>query len=413
MKKEKNTYPAHRRAASLIAALLLLAILALSLASCDLLPTGGSGGSGGGNITTVASGAPSTGTPPTAPVTQPVSFTQVISPTVPSEAGTYAYVAEVAAPSVVSILTEAIVYDRFNGSYVESGAGSGVVCYVDAERGRTYIITNNHVVEGYSTVSVYKDGEETEYPAEIIGTDWQTDLAVISVTSTDFVPATFGRSSDLRVGQEVAAIGNPLGTLGGTLTDGIIGALERELEIEGVTMTLVQHSAPVSPGNSGGGLFNLYGQLIGIVNAKSTGTGVEGLGYAIPIDLTLERVGQIIAQGYVSGTPFLGITYGTSSSGVVVSSYAYNSELEATNQNPLQSGDILYSLGGVPISEVSDVRKVLSAVEVGDTVEAVLYRANRFSYVPFTVNLTVHEYLPDWVSTGSPSDDGSGDMEFN
>lgn len=408
--KEKITYPAHRRAASLIALLLILAILALSLASCDLLSGGSSGGSEPATTTTEP---PTTGLPSTAPVTQAVSFTQVISPTIPAEAGTYAYVAEVATPSVVSILTEAIVYDRFNGSYVESGAGSGVVCHVDAERGRTYIITNNHVVEGYSSVSVCKEGTKTEYPAEVIGTDWQTDLAVISVASTDFVPATFGSSATLKVGQEVAAIGNPLGTLGGTLTDGIIGALERELEIEGVTMTLVQHSAPVSPGNSGGGLFNLYGQLIGIVNAKSTGTGVEGLGYAIPIDLALERVGQIISKGYVSGTPYLGISYGTSSSGVVVSGYAYNSELEAAGQSTLQSGDILYSLGGLPISEVSDVRKVLSSVEVGDTVEAVLYRASRFSYVPFTVTLTVHEYLPDWVASGSAPGGDAGNMEFN
>ena len=415
MKQERNLCTPFRRAAVLIATALIAMILVLSLGSCELL--------GGGDLgdlispeTTAATTTvkPSSGdSAPAAPLTQPISFTQGTSPTIPSEAGTYAYVAEVASPSVVSILTEAIVYDRFNGSYVQSGAGSGVVCHVDTARGCTYIITNNHVVEGYSSVSVYKEGSKTEYPAEIIGTDWQTDLAVISVSTTDFVAASFGYSSALKVGQEVAAIGNPLGTLGGTVTNGIIGALEREIEVEGVTMSLVQHSAPVSPGNSGGGLFNLYGQLIGIVNAKSTGTGVEGLGYAIPIDLALERVGQIMEKGYVSGTPFLGITYGTSSNGVYVTSYAYNPELEASGQQTLQNGDILYSLNGETISEVADVRKVLSEVQVGDRIEAVIYRANRFNYVPFTVTLTVHEYVPDWADTVPSPGGDTGDMEFN
>ena len=409
MKKDTCSGFAYRKAAALSVILLALALLILLLSSCSLL----TGGTDTGAVTTTGTsqtGPSGGGTPP---VTQDVTFDRFLSPDIPSEAGTVVYVAETAGPSVVSILTEAIVYDRYNGSYIESGAGSGVVCYVDEARNRTYIITNNHVVEGYSGVSVYKDGSTVEYAAEVIGTDWQTDIAVIAVSGTDFVPALLGNSEQLKRGQEVVAIGNPLGTLGGTVSAGHIGALAREVEVEGVTMTLIQHSAEVSPGNSGGGLFNLYGQLIGIVNAKSTGTGVEGLGFAIPVDLALDRAAQIISQGYVSGTPYLGISYSSSSSAVVVSSYAYNSELSATNQTTLQNGDILYSLNGVVISEVADVRKVLSGVEVGETVEAVFYRAGRFNYSSFTVNLVVHEYLPDWVASDSSAGGSSGDIEFN
>ncbi len=385
MKKEKG-----QGALRAIGLTLIVFTLLASLTSCGLI-LGGDGGGG----TTLA--APGSTTAPVPPTTQPVDFDQYLSPEIPSEAGTYVYVAAVATPSVVSIVTEEIVYDPYYGSTVASGAGSGVVCYVDTAAGITYIITNNHVVEGYSAVTVYKNGSAVEYPAHVVGTDWQTDIAVISVASTDFVAAQFGNSSQLLVGQEVAAIGNPLGTLGGSVTPGIVGALARQIEIEGVPMTLVQHSAPVSPGNSGGGLFNLYGQLVGIVNAKSTGSGVEGLGYAIPVDLALERAGEIIRQGYVSGTPSLGISYSTSSSGIVVSSYLYNDELSAAGQTTLLAGDILSTLDGQEILEVADVRRVLSEKNVGDTVTAVLYRPERFSYTKYTVTLTVHEYLPSWV----------------
>ncbi len=381
--------------------LLLLAACLFAFSSCGLLELDVGGGGKDPSATPVT-------TVRNPSLYQPLTFDQYLTPEIPKEAGTYVYATEVAAPSVVSISTEAIVYSPYDGSYIESGAGSGVVCHVDSEKGVTYIITNNHVVEGYSSISVYKNGSATEYPAEVVGTDWQTDIAVLCVGSADFKAATFGNSHQLLVGQEVAAIGNPLGLLGGTMTDGRVSALGRRIEVGGVLMTLIQHSAAVSPGNSGGGLFNLYGQCVGIVNAKSTGTGVEGLGYAIPIDLALARAGQIIEQGYVSGTPFLGITYAQSSSGVVVSSYLYNSELESSSQTALQSGDILYSLNDVQIAEVEDVRKVLSRCEIGDTVSGVFYRSTAYGrYTKITVTLTVHEYIP--TETETPSG-GSGDL---
>ena len=394
----RNKGSAARR---LLALLLLTSLLAITLASCDFgdyIPSGD-----GPAATTVTTAATTTARLSDIPSPSDVDFRQYLTPEIPVGAGTHAYTAAVAAPSVVSVLTEA---------YVNTGAGSGVVCYVDETAGCSYVITNNHVVEGYASVAVTPYNSAEEIAAEVVGTDWQTDLAVLRIATTALPAATFGNSAELVVGQQVVAIGNPLGTLGGTVTDGIIGALARRISVEGVTMTLIQHSAPVSPGNSGGGLFNLYGQLIGIVNAKSTGSGVEGLGFAIPIDLALSRVAEIIEKGYVSGMPFLGLTYGTSNVGVVVSEYLYNDELLATNQDTLLYGDILASLNGQEINEVADVRKVLSNVEIGDSVTAVFYRWKSRGYVKVTVNLIVHEYAPAGVGDAAPGDD-PGDIEFN
>ena len=407
MKPIQTNQKRRTRALRMPAILLLCAVLAVALSSCSLFDLSVLNGTGTAATTTATTS--SVLTVPGSPIT----VDQYKSPEIPEDAGTFAYVARVASPSVVSIVTESTVYNQYYGSYVESGAGSGVVYHVDGANGYTYIITNNHVVEGYGTITVYKNDSDTPYSAVLLGTDWQTDIAVLRVSSSDFTAATVGNSHQLILGQEVAAIGNPLGKLGGTVTDGIIGCLERTISIEGVSMTLIQHSAGVSPGNSGGGLFNLYGQLIGIVNAKSAGDGVEAIGYAIPVDLAVDRANQIINRGYVAGTPYLGISYRASSSDLVVSDYVYNSELEATNQDTLQSGDILYSLDGVAITEVADVRKVLSSHAVGDTVEAVFYRPNRYNYTKVTVQLKIHEYIPEGIEDPGLDAPAGGDIEFN
>ena len=398
------------RRTALVSVIAIL-LLAISFTSCDLLDV--TNGYAASTTTTT------TGTPTADPVgTGSVTLDQYKSPDIPSDAGTYAYVARVASPSVVSITTEATVYSNY-GTYIESGAGSGVILCTDASGEYTYIITNNHVVEGRTTITVYLNGETTGRPAVFCGGDWQSDIAVIRIDGADFTCATLGNSAELLLGQEVAAIGNPLGRLGGTVTDGIISCLSRTIVFDGVPLTLIQHSASISPGNSGGGLFNLYGQLIGIVSGKTSGTGVEGISYAIPIDLALDRAVQIIEQGYVSGTPALGLSYTQeTSNGIVISSYKYNDELEATNQNTLQAEDVLAVLGGKSITSVDDVRSVLSQVEPGDVIEATFIRfVSYYRYTTFTVNLTVHEYVPDGVSTppaDTPSDstDG-GDMEFD
>ena len=374
---------------TLLSLILLVAIAAFTLSGCQIINLGGSASTTTGALT------PGNKRPA---VTQDITIDQFLAPEIPADAGTYAYVARVAAPSVVSILTEAIANGRYY-SYIESGAGSGVVLYVDQENGYTYVITNHHVIDGYSTITVYPEGAEEGYEAEVCGSDWLTDIAVLRIQTTDLSPATIGNSQELVLGQEVAAVGNPLGLLGGTVTDGIISCLARTIEIEGISMTLIQHSAGVSPGNSGGALFNLYGQLIGIVNAKAIADGAEAIGYAIPIDLALNRAVQIIEKGYVDETPYLGLGYSKeSASGLVISGYEFNAELEASGQTPLQDGDILVSLNDVDVYTAAGVRSVLSNCEIGDTITASFVRRvskpNSFfnELVEIEVTLKIHSY---------------------
>ena len=159
-----------------------------------------------------------------------------------------------------------------------------------------YIVTNNHVIEGASNIKVtLHDG--TEYPATLVAADSLTDVAVIKIDATDLPAVKFGDMDDLNVGDAVVAIGNPLGTLSGTATEGIVSALEREITIDGKQMTLIQTSASINPGNSGGGMFDGSGQLIGIVVAKSSGTGIEGLGFAIPVNTVSKAVDNIMNGG--------------------------------------------------------------------------------------------------------------------
>ena len=178
-------------------------------------------------------------------------------------------VAELVKDSVVEITTEQIVTGSFMQQYVSEGAGSGVIITADG-----YLVTNHHVIEGATNINVrLADGKE--YKAKLIGSDAKTDLAVIKIDAKELKPAAFGASSELLVGEEVVAVGNPLGKLGGTVTKGIISALDREITIDNTTMRLLQTDTAINPGNSGGGMFNTSGQLVGVINAKSAGEEIE------------------------------------------------------------------------------------------------------------------------------------------
>ena len=204
---------------------------------------------------------------------------------------TITQVVDLVADTVVEIRTSSVAYDLFYGQYVTNGAGSGVII---TENG--YIITNHHVIVGAREITVrLTDG--SEFAATVIGSDADRDIALLKINAKGLAFAKMGSSAKLSVGQEVIAIGNPLGSLGGTVTDGIISALDRSVTIEGHTMTLMQTNAAINPGNSGGGLFDMSGQLIGIVNAKESDTGIEGLGFAIPIDIAWETVKSIANGG--------------------------------------------------------------------------------------------------------------------
>ncbi|MFA7662036.1 MAG: trypsin-like peptidase domain-containing protein [Anaerovoracaceae bacterium] len=284
-----------------------------------------------------------------------------------------------AANAVVEIRTEAVATDFWLGQYVTQGAGSGVIV---ASEG--VIITNNHVIEGAQKITVtLKNGES--YEARLIGTDPQTDVAVIQIDETGLTAARIGDSSQLVVGDLAVAIGNPLGELGGTATAGIISALDREVTIEGKAMSLLQTDASINPGNSGGGLFNQYGQLIGVVVAKSGGSNVEGLGFAIPINTAKAVADQLLEHGYVQGRVQMGLTlvdiatsydatrYGVKALGV----YVVSADTAQSKSAGFISGDRLISIDDAVINQFSDVPKALEKYEVGDTVKVTVARENQ------------------------------------
>ncbi len=293
--------------------------------------------------------------------------------------------------SVVEITTETVKsgYGGFS-QYVVSGAGSGVII---SEGG--YIITNNHVIEGASNIKVrLTDG--SEYEAVLVGTDPKTDVAVISISPKEgfsLKNAIMGNSSSLSLGQTVIAIGNPLGELGGTVTDGIISSLAREVAIDGSgTMTLLQTNAAVSPGNSGGGLFDLYGRLIGVVNAKSTGEGIEGISFAIPIDTAWDVANQLIDKGYVSGRPSLGailkeLHYGHTIFG---ETYTFVVVEDTNGVEGFKNEDVIVGIDNYEVSTLTDISEIIANRKIGDKITVRVIRDKR----NYDIEVTVIEYVP-------------------
>ena len=293
------------------------------------------------------------------------------------------------------------IYDKTIGSVVSitcsgfsgGSTGTGVIM-----TGSGYIVTNAHVVQGAQTVSVLlSDGRS--FDAALVGADPISDLAVLHIEAEDLLPAEFGDSTVLRVGDSVVAIGDPLGIeLRGTMTNGIVSAINRDVTTGGRTLTLIQTNAALNSGNSGGPLINCYGQVIGINTLKigvfTDNAGAEGLGFAIPSTTVKEIADQLISQGYVSGRPALGI------SGEVVSNfYQYYYRLPAglyiTGLDPesdaamkgIEEGDILISVGDIRITTMEDVSAAISGCEVGDTVRIVIFRSGR----QYSADIILHE----------------------
>lgn len=299
-------------------------------------------------------------------------------------------VASLVKDSVVEITTEQVVNGNSFYQYVQSGAGSGVIVAAEG-----YVITNNHVINGASKIIV-RLTNGNEYEAKLIGTDASSDIAVLKISpDEELTVATLGSSAKLSIAEEVIVIGNPLGKLGGTVTNGIVSALAREITIDGENMTLIQTNAAVNPGNSGGGMFNLYGELVGIVNAKSSGSDVEGLGFAIPIDTAYDIVLQLMDYGYVKGRVdhglelidindfFTAASYRVSSLGVYVYESKYTDEIK--------NGDRIASINGKEVSTSAEVKEALNGCSVGDTVDVTVARGGRF----IDVKLTLGEYVPE------------------
>ncbi|WP_419502808.1 S1C family serine protease [Candidatus Allofournierella excrementavium] len=307
-----------------------------------------------------------------------------------STGGSLSDVASAVTPSVVVVTTEQIVTDNYfwGGQQVLSGAGSGVILTTDG-----YIVTNYHVVEGAQQVTVTLHDDST-YTATVVGSDQQSDIALLKIDATGLTPAVLGDSDNVQVGEVVIAVGNPMGTLGGTVTDGIVSALNRDISVEGNQMTLMQTSAAISPGNSGGGLFNTNGELIGIVNAKYSDEDAEGLGFAIPVNTMKTVVQDLLENGYVTGRPALGITvitvgdvqtamqYGVSSLGVYVNSVDEGSGAEAAG---MKAGDRIVSIGTQLVESTDDVTNALKSYNVGDVVEVQVDRGRELITLQVTL----------------------------
>ena len=293
------------------------------------------------------------------------------------------------------------IYEKSIGSVVSiactghnsSSTGTGVVLTKSG-----YLITNAHVVEGAQEITAILS-DERQFPAVLVGADAISDLAVLHIEAEGLIPAEFGDSTALRVGDSVVAIGDPLGIeLRGTMTNGIVSAINRDLNTGGRTLTLIQTNAALNSGNSGGPLINCYGQVIGINTLKigvfTSESGAEGLGFAIPSTTVKEIADQLISQGYVSGRPALGI------SGEPVSSFyqfyynlpagLYINYLDPESdaaQKGIEAGDILISVADTRVITMEDLNSILTGREVGDTVRVIIFRSGR----QYAADLTLHE----------------------
>ncbi len=273
--------------------------------------------------------------------------------------------------------------------------GTGVVLSNDG-----YIITNAHVIDGCSGVEVILQ-DDSSYEALLVGMDVPTDLAVLKIDARNLTPAVFGDSDQMQVGDQVAAIGNPLGQeLRGTMTDGIISAINRDVDVDGYSMVLIQTTAALNSGNSGGALINEYGQVVGITNMKMSAYDdtVEGLGFAIPTTTVKTVVDDLIRQGYVSGEPTIGITGYTVTremaeeydlpQGVYVDSVQQGSDAQKQGIFP---GDVIVEANGRSVTTIEALLELKEGMEAGDVIRFRLWRGG--GYLERDVTL-MEQYVP-------------------
>lgn len=273
-----------------------------------------------------------------------------------------------------------------------------------------YIVTNNHVVEDADSVSVTLNSGDT-LDAIVVGTDPKTDIAVLKVEGSNFTYSVLGDSSTLMIGEPCVAIGNPLGTLTGTVTTGVISALERTINVDGQEMTLLQHDAAINEGNSGGPLYNMKGEVIGINNAKTAALGVEGLGFAIPVNSVKSVIEDLINVGYVTGRPYIGISvqeiseaqarYYNVAAGVGVVGVASGSPAEKAG---LKYGDIITAANGKETLTLDALNEVKESLKVGDVMELTVWRDGK----TLTIRVTLAEDVPTTARPTSTTSSSAG-----
>ena len=297
-------------------------------------------------------------------------------------------------------ITTSITTNYFGYQTTSAAAGSGFILTQDG-----YILTNYHVVEGSNSIKVTTyDG--TGYDATLIGYDKSNDIAVLKIDASDLTPVVLGDSDTLNVGDSVVAIGNPLGELTFSLTTGVVSALDRPVTLStGTTMNLIQTDCAINSGNSGGALFNLYGEVIGITNAKYSSSGssseasIDNIGFAIPIDQVRSIFESIITNGYIV-KPYIGVTVSDVSSesqsyglpqGAAVRSVTENGPAAEAG---LQENDIITAVNGETITGSNDLVKLVKASAAGDTLELTVYRQGQTTTLTLTVGEQKTDALP-------------------
>ena len=293
---------------------------------------------------------------------------------------------QLACKQVVGISTTVTGYNMFGQLTKNAVSGTGFILSEDG-----YILTNNHVVEGARDVTV-KLYDGSEYAAEVVGTEGRdSDVAVLKIEASGLTPVTLGNSDAMEVGEKVYAVGNPLGELTYTMTSGIISALDREIATDrNVNVNMFQLDAAVNAGNSGGPVYDAYGRVLGIVTAKYQSTGIEGLGFAIPINDAVAIARELIDHGYVTGKAYFGIVVTNmseadaqrynSKAGVYVTSVNDGSCAEKAG---MQQGDVILELGGKAVANTSELASVKKDYKAGDSCEVTVWRSGN------TLKLTV------------------------
>ena len=290
------------------------------------------------------------------------------------------------------------IYKKCIGSVVsitasaQSGKSSGTGIVLSADG---YLITNHHVIENAQVIAV-QTSDDRQFQASIIGSDEASDLAVLKVDATDLQPAEFGDSGKLAVGDRIVAIGDPLGAqLRGTMTSGIVSAINRDLEVNDRTMTLIQTDAALNNGNSGGPLINCYGQVIGINTMKLRSyysTTAEGLGFAIPMAVAKPILEELMENGYVAGRPAIGISYDTLPlafriyynlpEGVYISAVYDGSDAQAKG---VAAGDIITAVNGTRVTSIDELNRVKNQFTAGDSITLTLYNGGSYRDVEVTL----------------------------
>ena len=299
--------------------------------------------------------------------------------------------------AVVAIANEGTATNVFGQISPTASSGSGFIISEDG-----YIVTNNHVVAGAETLTVTMTSGE-EFEAEIIGADAENDVALIKIDASGLPTVAIGESSSIEVGQQVCAIGNPLGELTNTLTVGYVSALDREINENGTPINMFQTDCAINAGNSGGPIFDMHGNVIGITTAKYSANGtyqasIEGIGFCVPIDDAMDIISDLLQYGYVKGRAYLGISCQAISSTVTqyyhlpVGVYVYSiEEGSAAEKAGLKEGDIITAIDGTEIESITELKSQLKEFTAGDTAILSVYRSDENGAETLELTVTFDE----------------------